>query len=643
MTRMHKIFCAGATCALLAAPVEARKARGDHARAADSAKARPEAAAYLEELERRGLVDKSLATPERLAAEVRAADDELVAGNAALAAARLYGIVEGPRFSDFSDSEDFQDAEYRLGIALHRGGGSDSARRYLQRALKRGPEAPFYEAALRAYVDVCLDARTLPACVADLDRLAVKDLHEEVAYLRGRSAYEQDDFTEAEDELKRVSPRSRFYSSALYLRGVMRVKQKDLRSAEDAFCAIADVKDGDTIRFFIDGRFYALRDLARLALGRIAHEEGRYDDAFYHYFLIPQDSNRLPEALFEAAWSSLQRKEFDLGARLVEELLKQFPNSPKASEARLLFATLQVKTCRFAEAEKGFSQFIGESEPLLGEIDHALADPTARARLAEKLLAREQNEPAGSAPEDRLAQALEIDARFYRLQALARGLRSEAVDAGHVGESWRALEARVAGTKVEPVAGDALDATQLQVRTHALAAEVARAREALRGKRGPDADALRHDVDALEARRQGLAAALERALDLQAFASGGKTGAAQGLAQLVHADTEHAGELRSRVASLSQRLDAASGDLVTRALVDLRARFEDLIRRARLGKIDAVVGQKRKLEKQIENLAAGRFPPEMFGRLHIEGLIRDDEEYWPPEKEIWLDEYENYK
>jgi hypothetical protein len=33
----------------------------------------------------------------------------------------------------------------------------------------------------------------------------------------------------------------------------------------------------------------------------------------------------------------------------------------------------------------------------------------------------------------------------------------------------------------------------------------------------------------------------------------------------------------------------------------------------------------------------------MFGKLHIEGLIKDDEEYWPPEKEIWLDEYENYK
>src|SRR5207302_1722819 len=163
-----------------------------------------EAGAYLQEMERRGLVDKTAVTPQLLADEVRRADDELVAGQNTVAAARLYAIVEGPRYQDFSDTEDFQDAEYRLGLALARGG--------------------------------------------------------------------------------RVSPKSRFYSSALYLRGVMRVKRQDLRGAEDAFCAIADVKAGDRIRFYIDGRYYALKDLARLALGRIAHEEGRDDDAFYHYF-----------------------------------------------------------------------------------------------------------------------------------------------------------------------------------------------------------------------------------------------------------------------------------------------------------------------------------------------------------------------
>ncbi|HEX6839004.1 MAG TPA: hypothetical protein VF334_20640, partial [Polyangia bacterium] len=104
----------------------------------------PEAGAYLQEMERRGLVDKTAVTPKMLADEVRRADDELVAGQPAAAAARLYAIVEGPRYQDFSDTEDFQDAEYRLGLALARGGGTTTARRYLARALGRGPKAPYY-------------------------------------------------------------------------------------------------------------------------------------------------------------------------------------------------------------------------------------------------------------------------------------------------------------------------------------------------------------------------------------------------------------------------------------------------------------------------------------------------------------------
>ncbi|HEY7955477.1 MAG TPA: hypothetical protein VII38_09290, partial [Polyangia bacterium] len=111
--RLHQIFDALASIVLL----------GAIAQAAPPPKPRPEASAYLQAMEARGLIDKTLGTPARLAEEVRAADDELVAGNPAMAAARLYAIVEGPRYQDLSDSEDFQDAEYRLGLALSRGGG----------------------------------------------------------------------------------------------------------------------------------------------------------------------------------------------------------------------------------------------------------------------------------------------------------------------------------------------------------------------------------------------------------------------------------------------------------------------------------------------------------------------------------------
>lgn len=601
-----------------------------------AAKSVPEAGAYLQEMERRGLIDRTAATPAMLAAEVREADDELVAGQVAAAAARLYAVVEGPRYQDFSDSPDFQDAEYRLGLALARGGGTLTARRYLMRALGRGEKAPYYHAALRAYVDVCLAEHVADACAAEIDKLGAADVNQELAYLRGRAAYDANQFQKAEDELKDVTPRSRFYSSALYLRGVMRVKRRDLRSAQDAFCAIADVKPGDAIRFYIDGRYYALKDLARLGLGRIAHEEGRDDDAFYHYFLIPSDSKKLPEALFEAAWSSLSNKQYDLGARLVEEFLKVYGNTPRAAEARLLLATLQVKTCRFAQAEKGFDQALAEYEPLTRAVDQAIADAAARRALAQKLLAADQlGVTAGNDTDAKIAALLVVDNRFYRLHAIARGLAREAADADHVQRAWQELAARIGRTRVQAVTGGVVDAPALLARLNALGAEIARARA--QARRSPEA---RQALSALEKRRAELAGVVQRAIDMEVTTAPGDR---SNLAALVRRDLGAATALRGRAAELAWRIDAASGELIRQALVELRGRLDAMLRQARLGKIDAVVGEKRKLERQIEDLAAGRFPPEMFGKLHIEGLISDDEEYWPPEGERWADEYENYK
>ena len=59
--------------------------------------------------------------------------------------------------------------------------------------------------------------------------------------------------------------------------------------------------------------------------------------------------------------------------------------------------------------------------------------------------------------------------------------------------------------------------------------------------------------------------------------------------------------------------------------------------------IDAVIGKKKKLEIEIANLRQGRFPADLFATLQLEGLMGDDEEYWPFEGEYWSDEYENYK
>jgi hypothetical protein len=94
---------------------------------------------------------------------------------------------------------------------------------------------------------------------------------------------------------------------------------------------------------------------------------------------------------------------------------------------------------------------------------------------------------------------------------------------------------------------------------------------------------------------------------------------------------------------LRTALVTATSTIANRALVDLDKRLRELLRRSRLTHIDAVIGKKKKLEIEIANLRKGRYPAELFATLQLEGLMGDDEEYWPFEGEYWSDEYENFK
>jgi hypothetical protein len=204
---------------------------------------------------------------------------------------------------------------------------------------------------------------------------------------------------------------------------------------------------------------------------------------------------------------------------------------------------------------------------------------------------------------------------------------------------------RLGHEPVQPIAG-APDPTRLLEATTELAADVGEATERARmlrdAGREPQAQAARETLpvlSSLEERRVRLAQRLRAAIAVAGPASKGSGALVERVAQ----DRELAASLRARAASLGERLDARLGSLLGDALAELHGRLDDMLRRTQLARIDAVVGEKRRIEREIQDLAAGKFPASLADRLSIEGLIGDDEEYWPPEKERWLDEYEGYR
>ena len=112
-----------------------------------------------------------------------------------------------------------------------------------------------------------------------------------------------------------------------------------------------------------------------------------------------------------------------------------------------------------------------------------------------------------------------------------------------------------------------------------------------------------------------------------------------GLPDLVVTDRERATALYGDADSTRAALVAAQRAAAKDALVRLDRRLSRLVRRARLGRIETVLGKKRALEVEIEALAEGFLPQGAVDSLEAARYLRDDEEYWPFDGEDWADEY----
>ncbi|MCA9582370.1 MAG: hypothetical protein KC416_11290 [Myxococcales bacterium] len=631
--------------------------------------AAPSLGTYLDALAKKRWIAPEGGTVHRMREIVRAGERAHLDGRDEEAALLLFEVVENPSFADFVDDDGFRGAEYMLARSLARLRAVRTARRYLLGILRRGPTDPFFGPAYRAYVDTALESGRPGDAVDDLVALGLDSLPEdarnELAYLRGRILYDANRGKAASREFHSITKRSRFYANAQYLLGVLMAKEGKLSKAEGYFCAIADAGKDGTYPFYVDGRYFEVKDLAFLALGRVAHEGRRSEDAFYYYFQVPQDSNRVAQALFEAAYAMYEGGQPETAIDLLDQLDARYPNTAFSDEASLLRGYVHLDRCEFDEADREFRRFQQRFGPVLEETVRILDDPSRIADLHGRLLMEERyrqrrlqggevDEMPARPPsvETTLLALLSVDPAFYRIHADLRALDAEASRAGRLSEDLAALEGRVAG-KDRP-APAAVSSETPEDPTAALRAGLARAREALvalrdqlKALRAAGAPAERWTPLEREGRRlSGVTTELERRLALAAVGSGsaavGGEASAMGkdLPSLLARDRSIASTLPGRVETLRGRMLDAGQGVAQRSLADLRQRLATELRRARIGRIDAIMGSKRRVELQVESLAAGRFPPELFDPLRMQGLLRDDEEYWPFEGELWEDEFE---
>ncbi len=575
-------------------------------------------ARYLADLEKSKRLPTETVSLETLAATLAAAEDRLIHGDPREATRLLYGLVESPRYRPWQDTAPYQNAEFLLGRALARGGAVLSGERYLLRVLRRGPAAAYYVPAHRALVDLALQTRAYGRLLVALEELPStgaplpRDSQSERAYLKARVAYERGDIDVAQGEYAKIDKLSRLFPGAAYFRGLIAARQRHWAEARAAFCEIAGQKGQDRVAFNVDERFFALKDLARLALGRIAHERNNFDEAYYFYFSIPEESERLAEALFEAAWSMYEKGENDAARAFSEQFDKLFPQSPLRPEVALLRANLDVKSCAFDRARVTVAALLQTYAPIAAEVGKSLGDQARRQALVERLLSHEAALGPYTDADGVTLSLLKLDDRFSALQAALRQIDVDMAEATRSLSAWQELALAARSRDKVQAAPSSAEAAQLLAEVEALVPLLGADRP-LNDKLGD----LLLDVT------------------MKAFPPSS--------AGPYEAEVRAAAALGRRLRALRAQMSEAAGALALASLRDLDDRLRAILRQGRLTHIDAVVGKKKKLEIEIANIYKGKLPHELFIKLQAEGAIGDDEEYWPFEGVHFSDEYENFR
>ena len=631
-----------------AAPPESAAEAAPKPAAVDSSDTRGAAMrAYQAALDKQKLAASAPLSLARIRDELGSIEEKISSGRRDEAIGDLVYIVESPRFDPFKNSDEGRAAVYWLGDALGRGGAYQPARGYLTQLLSASPSDIWYRRAVHSLVDLALESDEPQLMLSDLKGVgpgAPDEVSGDVAYLTGRVAELENKPDDALRAYGTVSEKSRFWAQATYLSGVIAVERKDYKQGEALFCKVADPKQTPKKAPLFGGTdFFQVRDLARLGLGRVAHEQYRFDDARYYYYLVPHDSDNLPEALYETATTRYEAKDYDGAREAIDELKRLKLEHGYQDETYILDAYIDLATCRFPQADAKLNAFLKRYDPVRDAARQLSTDETAIQKLVAAVRTSSDPASAGLGVSEETARSLgalvRMDAAYGRaarrlaeLDHQQSGLRRAMGDLDNASE-------RLASPKsLRPQSSTALGQTDLD-KVERIEGQIAELKRILReaerasaGKQSADLDALKKELEALQIRARAARAALPSKVAVV-----GQKG--EDLPGLLAADRERATLLYNDAQKLRVAVEAQELALAKDTLTRLDRRLSRLLRRARLGRIETVLGKKRSLEIEVEALSQGLLPQTIIDSLDAARYLGDDEEYWPFEGEDWSDEY----
>ncbi len=301
----------------------------------------------------------------------------------------------------WSDARDRAAGLFFLADALRRQGLCGAARVRYGDYLALGDQAHRPDA-----VSGALDCAVQERRQADIDRLLLEadrtfgaEAPAEVRYLAAKAAFQRKDLAVADRiarataAFEKVGPP--FQLQAWYFQGVLRLQEANLHGSLQWFegCARAEAS-GD--------RDEEVRELCRLALGRVHAQMGNGAAAIGWYAAVPWDSPRFTEAMHETALAHVRAKQYERALEMTSFIPELAPESPLAPEATVLRGHLLLRLGRYAEATEAYNVVINTYAPVRDEIDAILSmqeDPRPLLQRAHRTagegVRRRERAPAG--------------------------------------------------------------------------------------------------------------------------------------------------------------------------------------------------------------------------------------------------------
>ncbi len=288
-------------------------------------------------------------------------------------------LMELVHTKSFKQSPDYYSAMLMLGRCLIEVGNRKGAVSYLNKVVA-GPELRLSDEASFLLLKMSLDSPDDRIVREQVDS-ARPPRSDQTRYVLGKALLRLGEYDKALSVLSQVGSASAFDGRATYYRATVLVALKREGEAMALFQSLVQRKGSDQSADRV-------RDLARLALGRLTLDQGDMVTAVTHYQRISRNSDSYEVALYEMAWAYIEAEQYDKALNTIDSLLLTVKDPQLDVEAHTLRGRLNIYLNDHDTAVDTFEKIINRFAPIRNELDKFTRDPKNIQRYFQWLIER---------------------------------------------------------------------------------------------------------------------------------------------------------------------------------------------------------------------------------------------------------------